>query len=187
MSYTPRILVFAGSARKDSCNKKLARMAAEAVTAAGGVATYVDLADYPAPLYDGDLEAGEGSPESMRKLRQLFLEHDGLLISSPEFNSSVTPLMKNTIDWVSREGGKGSLTPYQGKVAGLLACSPGALGGLRGLVHLRAILGNIGVLVLPTQFAIGAATLEDPATGEKLARLAKELVETVGKLKGEGI
>jgi len=184
MSDTPRILVFAGSARKDSVNKKLARMAADAVTAAGGEATYVDLADYAAPLYDGDLEASEGSPESMKQLRQLFLEHDGLLISSPEFNSSITPLMKNTIDWVSREGGKGSLTPYQGKVAALLACSPGALGGLRGLVHLRAILGNLGVLVLPTQFAIGAATLDDPATGEKLARLAKELVTTAGKLKG---
>ena len=84
------------------------------------------------------------------KLRDLFEAHHGLLISSPEYNSSISPLLKNAIDWASRpEEGKPPLAAYRGKVAGLMAASPGGLGGLRGLVHVRAILGNIGVLATP--------------------------------------
>ena len=189
----PKILAFAGSARKDSWNKKLILAAADAARAAGADVTLVDLADFPMPLYDGDLESGEGQPEHAKRLRQIMLEHDGLLLCCPEYNSGITPLLKNTIDWVSRnEEGKGSLTPYEGKVCGLLAASPGALGGLRGLVQVRSILGNIGVIVLPQQYALSQAhnafDADGKLTDEKAlaatTKVATAVVETLKKLKG---
>jgi len=153
----PRILAFAGSARKDSYNAKLVRIAAQGARKAGAEVTILDLKDFPLPLFDEDLER-EGTPENTIQLKQLFLEHGGLLISSPEYNSSITPLLKNTIDWVSRPvEGEPRLAAYQNKVASLMAASPGALGGLRGLVHVRAILSSIGVTVLPDQIAVGKA------------------------------
>lgn len=113
-----KVLVFAGSARRDSLNKKLARIAARHAREAGGDATFVDLDDYPIPLYHGDLEAAEGLPANARKLREIFLAHDALLIASPENNSSVTALLKNTLDWLSRSIGDGKgansgLAPYR--------------------------------------------------------------------------
>jgi len=152
-----KILAFAGSARRDSFNKKLVRVAARGAEQAGAEVTVIDLADYPLPVYDGDLEE-QGIPENVGKLRELFKAHDGLLLACPEYNSSITPLLKNTIDWVSRpEGEDGMLAAYQGKVAALLAASPGGLGGLRGLVTVRSILSNIGVVVLPKQHALSKA------------------------------
>lgn len=154
----PRILAFAGSARADSFNSKLVRNAADGARSAGADVTVLNLKDYPLPLYDQDLEQEEGMPENATKLKLLFLEHDGLLIASPEFNSSITPLLKNTIDWVSRPGeDEPMLAAYQGKVTAIMATSPGGLGGLRGLVHLRSILGSIGVIVLPDQMAVPQA------------------------------
>lgn len=162
----PRILAFAGSTRQESCNKKLVRIAAEAARAAGGEVTLIDLADYPLPIMDEDLEK-KGFPENASKLKQLFLEHEGLLISCPEYNSSITPLLKNTIDWVSRPlSGEPRLAAYINKVAVLMAASPGALGGLRGLVHVRSILENIGVIVLPDQRAVPNAHQEFAADGQ---------------------
>lgn len=159
---TPSILVFAGSARRDSLNKKLARAAAAAVERAGARATFVDLDDYAMPLYHGDLEAASGLPEAALRLRELFLRHQGLAIASPENNASVSALTKNTLDWLSRGIGDGrgdnsGLAPYAGKVAALLAASPGAYGGMRALPHLRQILGTLGVTVLSEQVAVGRA------------------------------
>jgi NAD(P)H-dependent FMN reductase len=188
----PRILAFAGSTRRESFNRRLIAVAAKAAEEAGGEVTLVELVDYPLPLMNQDLEQEEGLPEAARKLKALFLSHDALLISSPEYNSSITPLTKNVIDWVSRpEPGEPRLAAYQGKVAALLAASPGALGGLRGLVHLRSILGNIGVVVLPAQFALSQAneafdadgSLLDESQREKVASIARGLVEFVTKLK----
>jgi len=154
---TPRILAFAGSARKDSYNGRLVQIAAEGARNAGAEVTLLDLKDFPLPVFDEDLER-EGTPENALKLKELFLGHDGLLISCPEYNSSITPLLKNTIDWVSRpSNGEKALAAYEGKVAAIMSASPGKLGGLRGLVHLRSILSNIGVLVIPDQVAIGQA------------------------------
>lgn len=154
----PKILAFAGSARRDSYNKRLVRIAAAAAEQAGANVTLVDLRDYPLPLFDEDLERAHGTPENAVTLKKIFLDHHGLLIASPEYNSSITPLLKNTIDWVSRPAeGEPRLAAYQGKVASLLSASPGALGGLRGLVHLRAILSNIGVTVLPDQVSVPQA------------------------------
>ena len=190
---TAKILAFAGSSRAESFNKKLVATAANAARAAGGEVTLVDLRDYPMPVYDGDLEAASGLPEHAKRMKALFLAHDGLLISCPEYNSSISALLKNTIDWVSRPApGETSLQCFDGKVAALLAASPGALGGLRGLVHVRAILGNIGVIVLPTQIAVGRAQeafgpdgkLKDAKQQASVERLAAQLVTTVGKLRG---
>jgi NAD(P)H-dependent FMN reductase len=193
MPTPPRILVLPGSTRTESFNKKLSRLAAAAVTAAGGEVTLVDLRELPMPLYDGDLEASSGLPENAKKLKQLFVSHAGLLFAAPEYNSSITGVLKNAIDWVSRpEPKEPPLVAFTGKVAALVSASPGALGGLRGLVHLRSILGNIGALVLPEQLSIPKANeafdaggaLVDAKHKATLERICKQLVATVGKLAG---
>jgi NAD(P)H-dependent FMN reductase len=194
MSKPAKILAFAGSTRSDSYNKKLARLAADAARAAGAEVTFVDLRDLPLPVFDQDLEARDGLPENAKKFKELMLAHDGLLIASPEYNSSISAVLKNAIDWASRpaSAGEPSLACFVGKVAALMSASPGALGGLRGLVHLRSILGNIQVLVLPDQMAIVKANeaftadgaLKDANQQASVERIAKKLVSTVERLKG---
>jgi NAD(P)H-dependent FMN reductase len=188
----PKVLVFAGSARSDSYNKKLARVAAVAARAAGAEVTYLDLRELPLPLYDGDAEARDGLPENARKLKDVMLAHDGLLIASPEYNSSITPLLKNTIDWASRPvAGEPELACFTGKVVGLVSASPGALGGLRALVHVRSILGNIGCLVVPEQIAIPRAheafhpdgTLKEARQQQGVEKVAARVVDVLKKLK----
>ena len=179
---TPKILAFAGSTRTASYNKQLVRFAAEAARAAGAEVTLLDLRDYPLPLFDGDLEEQQGLPENAKKLKAIFREHNGLLIASPEYNSSLTAVLKNTIDWVSRaeSDDEPALAAYHGKAAVLISASPGALGGLRGLVHLRAILGNIGVIVLPDQVAVPKAhEVFDETGGLKDERSAKQVTRVV--------
>jgi chromate reductase len=156
---TPRILAFGGSLRRDSFNQKLAAIAAAGARESGAEVTLIALRDFPLPVFDADLEDASGLPEQAKKLKALFREHDGLLISSPEYNSSVTAALKNAIDWVSRQetDDEPSLSALTGKSAVIMSASPGALGGLRGLVHLRAILGNIGITVLPGQIAVSKA------------------------------
>jgi len=187
----PRILAFAGSARKDSYNKKVLAAAAEGARKAGAEVTLIDLADYPLPIYDGDLEAGEGLPENAVRLKALFKEADALLLACPEYNGSITPLLKNTIDWVSRPyAGEPSLACFAGKTAALLSASPGALGGIRGLAHVRQILSGIQMLVLANQRAVSKANEAFDADGrlkdEKQAGLVKalgaELARTTAKL-----
>jgi NAD(P)H-dependent FMN reductase len=137
-----RILALAGSLRRDSFNKKLVPIAAHGARKAGAEVTILDLKDFPLPLFDQDLEAEQGMPENGKKLKHFFIEHDGLLIASPEYNSSITGVLKNAIDWVSRPApGEPPLVAFRGKVATLMSASPGALGGLRALVHVRSILG----------------------------------------------
>jgi chromate reductase len=154
----PRILAFSGSTRTDSYNHRLVQVAAEGARAAGAEVTLLDLKEYPLPLLDQDLEQQQGIPENAVRLKRLFVDHDGLLIASPEYNSSFAPLLKNTIDWVSRPAeGEAMLAAYQNKVAAIMAASPGGLGGLRGLVHVRSILSSIGVVVLPDQTAVPRA------------------------------
>jgi chromate reductase, NAD(P)H dehydrogenase (quinone) len=188
----PRILAFAGSLRKDSTNKKLVQIAAQGARSAGAEVTYIDLKDYPLPIYDGDFEATSGIPENGIKLKKLFLEHQGLLLSCPEYNSSHTPVFKNTIDWVSRPvPGEAPLSCFNGKAAVLMSASPGALGGLRGLVHARATLGNINVIVLPEQVAVSRAaeafnddgTLKDAKQQASVEGLGQTLAEFLKKIK----
>jgi len=159
MSNPIKLLFLAGSARQDSANKKLAKAAAKMADQENVEATFIDLADYRMPLYDGDLEAAEGLPENAIRLKEQFMAADGFFIASPEYNSSFSPLLKNTIDWMSRPHteNEAPLVAYQGKVAAISGASPGGLGGLRGLVPLRMLLGNIGVTVTPDQLAVGGA------------------------------
>lgn len=181
-----RVLFFAGSARTESFNKKLAKAAYEVALDKNCDPTFLDLADFPLPLYDGDLEEKEGLPENAIALKKIFKEHDALYIASPEYNSSFSPLMKNTIDWVSRshEDGETPLSAFINKTAVLTAASPGGFGGLRGLVPLRLLLSNIGVLVAPQQLFVPQAhkifddsgNLSDNSVREKLSGTLEALL-----------
>ena len=185
-----KILAFAGSTRNGSLNKKLIAAAAGFAEEAGAEVTVVDLRDFDLPLFDEDLEA-EGTPEGAVRLKQLFLEHNGLLIASPEYNSSLSAVLKNAIDWVSRSApGEPMKAAFLGKVAAIVSASPGGLGGLRGLVHLRAVLQNISVMVVPDQYALGAAhkafddsgALIDEKAAAAVRSIADKLVDTIQKL-----
>jgi NAD(P)H-dependent FMN reductase len=154
-----KILAFAGSSRKDSFNKKLLAIAAQGAVSAGAEVTIIDFSDYSAPIFNQDLEMEQGIPDKAREFKNLLIAHDGFLIASPEYNSGFSPLLKNMIDWASRNEGDNEppLQAYKGKFAVIMATSPGALGGLRGLVFLRMLLNNIGVTVLPEQVAVPLA------------------------------
>ncbi|HMO49543.1 MAG TPA: NAD(P)H-dependent oxidoreductase [Kiritimatiellia bacterium] len=192
MNTIPRILFFAGSAREDSYNKKLARLAANVGQTAGAAATFADLRDYPMPLFDQDLEAREGEPATVTAWKQLMKDHDAFVIASPEHNSTYSALLKNTIDWASRKReGEAPRACFAGKVALLISASPGNLGGLRGLLNLRALLANVGVMVMPDMLAVPAAHqafdeaggLKNQQQQESLSGLIASLVETAGRLK----
>jgi chromate reductase len=191
MPRKPRVLVFAGSARTGSYNKMLARIAAAAAKAAGAEVTLIDLRDFPMPLYDADLHAREGFPEPAKRFKQLLIDHDALIIASPENNSSVSALLKNVIDWASRRSGdEKALAAFDGKVAAIMSASTGALGGLRGLYQLRWILSNIKVLVIPDQRAVARAAsafdasgnLTDEDTRAAVEAIAAKLVSVAAKL-----
>ena len=193
MGYVPRILAFAGSTRKDSFNKKLVKIAADAARVAGAQVTYLDLKDIPMPFYDGDLETEQGIPENAKKFKALLSAHDGLLISAPEYNSSISGVLKNAIDWASRPApGEASFACFTGKVATLMSASPGALGGLRGLVTVRSLFSNINVIVLPAQVAVPKAheafdaegKLKDPKQQSSIEALGRDLAGFLIKLKG---
>jgi NAD(P)H-dependent FMN reductase len=191
MASIPKILAFAGSTRIDSYNKKLVKIAAAGAKVAGAEVTYIDLRDLPLPLFDEDLEAQEGLPANARTFKDLLISHQGLLIASPDYNSSLTAVLKNAIDWASRPApNEAPLAAFAGKVASIMSASPGTLGGLRGLVHLRSILGNIKVLVLPDQIALPKAyeafnadgTLKDPKQQESIEKLGDGLTKILLKL-----
>lgn len=188
---TPKILAFAGSTRVGSYNKQLARFAADAARSAGAEVTFLDIRDLPLPLFDEDLESEHGLPDNAKKLKALFRDHDAFIIAAPEYNSSITAVLKNAIDWASRSESddEPALSAYRGKAAALLSASPGALGGMRGLVHLRAILGNIGVIVLPDQVAVpkayeafdAAGQLKEERPAKQVTALAQSLVSFLKK------
>ncbi len=183
----PKILAFAGSTRIDSFNKKLVKIAASGAMENGADVTVIDLRDYAMPLYDGDLEQQQGLPPNARKLKDVMLSHQGFLISSPEYNSTISGVLKNTIDWVSRPvEGEEPLACFKDRIAGIMSASPGALGGLRGLVHVRAILENIRVIVIPDQIAVAKAheVFNDDGTlkEKKQEEQVKKIGATVAKL-----
>jgi NAD(P)H-dependent FMN reductase len=179
-----KALVFAGSIRTDSLHRKLARAAAEELRGRGIEVTLADLRDYPMPLYDGDLEAETGLPESAREFRKLLASHDLFLIASPEYNGSFSALLKNAIDWTSRSAAPGErpAAHYRGKFAALLAGSPGQGGGRRGLRHLRELLEMIGAKVIAEPVAIASAHTAFGANGE-LTRT--DAVEAIARLVDE--
>lgn len=187
-----KILAFSGSARRDSYNQKLVKIAADGARLAGAEVTVINLVDFEMPIFNEDLEKKAGMPGSARAFKELLIGHDGFLIASPEYNSAFSPLLKNAIDWASRrEGDELPLLAYRGKLASIMSASPGALGGLRGLVFLRLLLSNIGVTVLSSQQAIANAaqafgddgSLVDSAQQTVVADLGANLAQTVAKLK----
>lgn len=190
-SSTINLITLAGSNRDDSFNKKLARLAASMASTHRVQANFIDLKDYQLPLYDGDYEQSHDYPEHALRIKKLMQSADGFLIASPEYNSSITPMLKNTIDWISRSQEKGTdLSAFKGKVAALVSAAPGKLGGLRGLVHLRAILSNIGTTVIPEQLAIPLASkalhqdqLQDESQYQQLDLVVKTWVDTAIRFK----
>lgn len=181
---TPKILAFAGSTRNDSFNRRALNYAVQGARVAGAEVTLIELRDYSLPLYNGDLEDSHGLPEAAVRLKALFKSHQGLLLGCPEYNSSITPLLKNTLDWVSRPHGEESgLVPYQGKLAALVSASAGNLGGMRGLRHVREILTTLQVMVIPKQMALSQADKElanpDSRALAGLADTGRALAEAV--------
>lgn len=183
---TPRILIFGGSLRSESYNQKLATLAATAARQAGAEVTLISLRDFRMPLFDEDLEREEGMPENAARLKALFAENDGLIIASPEYNSGITPALKNAIDWVSRatSADEPPLSVLKGKTAAILAASPGGYGGARSLAQFRTLLENIQISVIPEQVAIpkaheafdGNGGLIDPVQAEAVNALSRQLV-----------
>lgn len=190
----PRLLFLSGSIRTGSLNTQLALQAAEIAESLGAEATRLNLAEYEMPFYNGDLEAESGLPEAAKRLKQQFIAHHGFFLASPEYNSSFSPLLKNALDWISRKENEHEppLAAYHGKVAALAAASPGGFGGLRGLVPLRMMLGNIGVHVVPGQLAIASANrvfgengkLPDGREKSSLTTVVEELVRATRALHG---
>jgi chromate reductase len=175
----PRILAFAGSARRESLNRKFLAVAIHAAREAGCEVTIADLNELSLPLYHGDLEDGEGLPDNARKLIALITSHQGLLIASPEYNSMITPLLKNTIDWCTRADGN----PFEGKIAAVVSASPGALGGVRSLVMAQALLLKLGCHVVPGQCHLPNAGNAFDADGNLLdERVLKQTKTMMGKL-----
>ncbi len=161
------VLVFAGSARTDSLNRKLARAAARAAKELGAKVTHIELRDYPLPIYDGDHEALLGTPRHVLSLRALLKRHSIWLIASPDYNCSISPLLKNVIDWVSRPlHGEDYLACFKDRHVGIMSSSPGSSGGARGLPHLRHVLTHLGARVLGEQLTVPrGATAFDGAGG----------------------
>ena len=179
-----RLLFFAGSTREGSYNKKLAKLAQHIATANGIEGVFVDLRDYPMPLYNGDLEAEQGPPREAQEFKALLTEYQGVFIASPEYNSSVTPLLKNTIDWVTRVRAKGEtgLEVYKTRVFAISGASPGYYGAMRSLLNLRQILViGVGATVIPQQLALpraGDAFEEDGSLKDKAQQtMLKDVVE----------
>lgn len=172
-----RILAFSGSARRESLNTKLLAAAAEAVRAAGGEVTVLDLNDYVLPLYHGDLEDERGMPENATKLVELILQHGGLLIASPEYNSQMTPLLKNTIDWCTRA----DESPFPGKVAAVISASPGNFGAIRSMTLARQLLTHLGCHVIPAQCVVPTADKAFDAAGKLTDVRAQKAVGAVAQ------
>lgn len=171
---TAKLLVIAGSTREGSYNRALAACAAEDARAAGADVTEIDLREWRLPIYEDHIER-EGCPEAARELKALMVASDGMLIATPEYNGSISGILKNVIDWASRPG-EGetlvTLSAFRGKVAGIMSASIGPFGGLRALMHLRQILNTIQVVVATEQVAVPFAdkVFEANAFEESLPR-----------------
>lgn len=189
----PKILVFAGSTRGGSLNARLAAVLGKELALADADVTRISLADYPLPIYNADLETEQGVPEPARQLARLFLAHHGVVIVTPEYNASIPPLLKNTLDWISRRGAVGEPyeNPYRNRIFALAAASNGQYGGLRALMQLRPILElGLGALVIPEQLALARArdaytsddTLSDARTAQLMRAMIERLLDEAGRL-----
>jgi chromate reductase, NAD(P)H dehydrogenase (quinone) len=186
MANPVRILAFSGSARRESFNRRFLAAAVDAVRAAGAEVTLLDPAEITLPLYNGDLEDSEGMPANATKLVELIASHGALLIASPEYNSMITPLLKNTLDWCSRA----DTNPFEGKVAAVISASPGIYGGVRSLQLAQQLLLKLGCHVVPGQCTLPHANdafdaeghLTEPHAMKAIREMAAKLVALASKL-----
>jgi NAD(P)H-dependent FMN reductase len=191
----PKILVIPGSTRNRSHNARLAALAAKELTLADGDVTLISLYDYPMPLYDADHDMVSGPPPSALKLKKMIGAHQGVFIASPEYNASISPLLKNAIDWLSRvrEREEAPHAAFRDRVFALGAASPDVSGGARGLMALRQTLElGCGALVIPEQITVAHAenafddldNLKDARQAAALRNLARRLVDVAQLLNG---
>lgn len=180
-----QVLIFAGSTREDSANKKLAKEAAIIAKQAGAVVKFIDLRDYPMPFYDGDVEV-QGMPEHAKRFRNLMKDSQAIIIATPEYNGSVSAVLKNAIDWASRnEQGQPSRDAFKDKRFALMSASPGKGGGSRAIEHLRAIIQNVGGEVMSLQVSVPDAynaftpqgNLKDPQMKNQLEQEIQQLLK----------
>jgi chromate reductase len=180
-----KILVIPGSLRTGSLNAKLAAVAAHQFAQAGAEVTRLSLADFPLPIYDGDLQTKSGVPKHAVDLKRMIGAHHGVLIVTPEYNSSVPPLLKNAIDWVSRVQ-----DAHESRAFAVAGASGGRLGGARALAALRLILSACQALVIPAQLALAFAndayddrdSLRHPPDIEALGILVRQLIDVSQRL-----
>ena len=181
----PKILVFAGSIRSGALSGRFAAIAAKELALADAEVTYISLADYPLPIYDGDLEKEKGVPQNATKLARLLAAQNGAFIATPEHNRSLPALLKNTIDWISRVK-PSAIVPYRHKVFAIGGSSDGRFGGARAVVDLRKVLAAaLGGIVIPEQVELPMAQhafdvsgeLVDEAISRALKRVAESLVD----------
>lgn len=171
MTKKPKIMAFAGSLREHSFSKRVLKTAIKGAEKAGGEVTFVDLRDYPMPIYNPDDQERNGFDENALRFQGLLTRHDGLLIASPEYNGSLPAALKNVIDWASRQSDRYRKSDvFPGKVAAMMTASPGSLGGVRSLAHLRGVLTSVGVNVLPQEVAVSFA-------GDKFAGDGEEMID----------
>lgn len=185
---SPRILCFAGSIRSGSINARLAALVVKELALMDVAVTQISLADYPMPIYDGDLEAASGQPDAAKALHRLMTEHQGIFVAAPEYNAGMTPLLKNTIDWVSRIRTQPS--PWKGRAWAIGAASGGQFGGYRGLIQLRQTLGlGLGATVIPEMTVVirandaftEAGGFKDEALTKTMQTMLARLVEEAGR------
>ncbi len=186
LSAETNVLVFAGSTRKDSYNKLLAKETAKLAQEAGAKVVFIDLKDYPMPLYDADHEVNQGMPENAKKLRAMMIHSDVIFMASPEYNGSMSGVFKNAIDWASREDGKPSRTAFKDKKFVIMSATAGPSGGTSVLSHLRDSISNIGGVVLVKQIQVPNAyeaftpqgQLSDPKAENELKNTIKEAIQS---------
>jgi chromate reductase, NAD(P)H dehydrogenase (quinone) len=186
--FTPKILVIPGSLRPGSHNSRLAALAAKELALAGAEVTRISLVDYPLPLFDAEMTAEVALPQNAVQLARMLSAHQGVFITSPEYSATVTPVLINTIDWLSRTRGRGepSYTAFAERVFAIGAASSGSTGGLRSLATLRQILEHgCGALVLPEEIAVANSAaafddmdnLKDEGHAAALKALVRRLIE----------
>lgn len=195
MAKKPKILAFAGSLREHSYNKRVLKTAIEGAKSEGAEVTFLDLKDYPMPIYDEDDHKQNGFDANALRFQEILSAHDGLLIASPEYNGSLPGGLKNALDWASRPSDKFKMGEvFRGKVAAIITASPGSFGGIRCLVHLRGILSVLGINVLPSEIAVSFVNkmfdgADDAMTDERmknlLENLGSSLAEMLKKTHGE--
>ena len=177
---SPKILVFAGSIRTGALSGKLAALAAKELALADAEVTRISLADYPLPIYDGDLEAAKGIPENAVRLAKLIAAQHGVFIATPEYNNSVPPLLKNAIDWVSRNKGGRDGIAFRHKVYGIGATSDGMVGGARALIDCRKIVqAGLGAILIPDKIEIGRAQEAFDESGELIPEPVSRLLKSL--------